>query len=740
MPTRFVKSSVVLAVVALAWTAGIVLLHFCYVAPRFSEQVRRMEHEATGQWLHLANAFLRTRRNQMLRVTADWAGQAGVRRIVSSRDAGRPDGELAPESLARNGINTVLFCDAAGRVISSWAVASDAALAPDERFPPGQDLSELPLFRISPEAGECGGVLETPLGLAVFARCGVDDGAGRAGYIVSLRPINQRFMGELSAMAGVSVRLEAQPTLPDGSPVPTVGHAVWRCAMGQNLRGAQVFRDAEGRAVSYMVVEGRAENAARLRRSAERALVTTLLWAVTFALLMILVIHVVVSGPTARLLSRIRRLRSGEDVESLSSNLRGEAFALARQFEEVLAHVEKLSQTDALTGVANRRSFQRCFTQDFRRARRYSRPLALAVIDLDFFKAANDALGHQIGDSILKMMAEVIGENVRTSDLSCRLGGDEFAVLFPETTAQDAFTVAERIRVALAARAVGRGELRMNLTSSIGIVDISTAGADTPEAMFELADQAMYAAKRLGRNRTVLAEQTEALAGPAGARPDANKVDDLCKQLARLDAKFKRLFVDAITGLISALEARDEHTANHSSKVRHYSTLISRQMDLPERTVEHIARAAMLHDIGKIGLPDSVLLKDGNLTEREWDLVRRHPVMSVRIMEGMEFLDQEIPAVRYHHERYDGSGHPEGLSGSSIPLAARILAVADAFDAMTSSRIYRGGMPVEKALTELRRGSGTQFDPAAVDAFVKAVAIHGLADTALGAPALAAHA
>jgi len=265
----------------------------------------------------------------------------------------------------------------------------------------------------------------------------------------------------------------------------------------------------------------------------------------------------------------------------------------------------------------------------------------------------------------------------------------------------------------------------------VGVVDVSTPGAESPESLFHLADQALYAAKRSGRNRVVRAENIDEEGTGVNGEENRERVDDLCQQLARLDARFKRLFVDAIGGLISALEARDKHTANHSAKVRQYAILIARQMSLPERTIQHIARAAMLHDVGKIGLPDSVLLKDGGLAEDEWEQVKRHPVMSVRIMEGMEFLEQEIPAVRYHHERYDGGGYPEGLSGSAIPLAARILGVADAFDAMTSTRSYRGSKTVADAVQELRDGSGTQFDPAVVGAFLEAVRTEGIGDESL---------
>jgi diguanylate cyclase (GGDEF)-like protein len=447
---------------------------------------------------------------------------------------------------------------------------------------------------------------------------------------------------------------------------------------------------------------------------------------------MVLVIHTLVSGPTARLLNRVQRLRKGQEVPSLSVDLRGEALALGRQFEEVLAKVEKLSQTDSLTALRNRRSFQQVLQSEFRRCRRYNRVMALMMLDLDFLKATNDALGHQAGDQIIKTFAQIITDSVRATDAVGRLGGDEFAVLMPESSSADVLAVAQRICQELAGRSVGRGELQMTLTASVGIADVNDPAVDSPETLVDQADKALYAAKRGGRNRCVRSDQ---MPDPNGLETlqDHNRVDNLCKQLAGLDAKFKRLFVDALGGLISALEARDEHTANHSAKVRRYAMMIARKMSLPQRTVEHVGRAAMLHDIGKIGLPDNVLRKASSLTKQEWELVRRHPIMSVRILEGMEFLDQEIPAVRYHHERFDGGGYPEGLAGSSIPLAARILAVADAFDAMVSSRVYRDGMGVAAALEEIRGNSGTQFDPAVVEAFFQVVQEEKINDQTLAA-------
>ncbi len=718
MRTRFVRSFYVLAVVALAWVAGLVLLHLGYVQPTLNRQLRQIGHGTATGWLRLANSFIRTRRGELPQLTAAWASDVDLAGLMGSDKKGLSFDLPPAGALSKHRVACLLLCDEQGRLVAAWRVGSEPVLTWEPRLAEGLDLSELTIFKTSPEIKRASGVSETPLGLALFGRCEIDRPI--RGYLVGLRPIDNSFFAELSSVVDAKVYLQRNLELPGGRKVPTFGETVWQEG-GESLLAAQIFRDSLGAEEGLLIAAGRMDAAHRQARTAKQAHTVTLLWAAGFAVLMVLVIHLIVSGPTEELWCRIKRLRAGQPVKDLAANLRGEAWALAKEFEKVLARVERLSQTDPLTDLANRRSFQSTFELEFQRAQRYIRPLSLAIMDIDFFKAINDALGHHAGDDLLKVFGEIVLSNVRSSDSVARLGGDEFAILMPETTANDAEIVLERIRESLASKSLGVGNVKMSPTASIGVVDMNAAGTDTPEAMLDLADQALYTAKRGGRNQVVQASRIEQIEEEIAAN-DPQDVDRLTKQLAGLDAKFKRLFVDAIGGLISALETRDSHTANHSSKVRRYATLIAQRMKLPDRTVEHIARAAMLHDVGKIGLPDSVLLKEGKLDEHEWLLVQQHPIMSVKIMEGMQFLDQELPTVRHHHERFDGTGYPDGTAGPRIPLGARILSVADAFDAMTSTRTFRAGRSIEEALEELRRGKGTHFDPGVVDAFLEVVA------------------
>jgi diguanylate cyclase (GGDEF)-like protein len=735
MRARFIRSSYVLSAVAVAWVAGIVLLHFAYVRPYLARQVERIGSEKAANWLRLTNAFLHNRQAEILQITSAWAEDDRIRgRLAESAVGAGPAGLTAPGQQ----VSVVLLCDSDGRVRSAWRVGANRRLTLHPVIEPGTDLSRLPLFRQSPEADEAAGVSPGPEGISLFARCAIrtrPEGDPQA-YLVSLGPVDQMLLAEMSAMVGADVRFVHQLTIPAGATSLGHGQIVWDRAE-PHLNCAQILFDQSSRPMGYFLVHGQTQSTYAQARMTRKAMTATLVWGVLFAVLMILIIHLLVSGPMWQLWRRVQDIRSGRQNLPLVQNLRGEALGLAREFEQVLANVEKLSQTDPLTELSNRRVFQQFFEQEFRRSRRYGRPMALVTMDIDFFKAINDTLGHASGDETICMFADVVRESVRAADTAARLGGDEFSVLMPETTGAEADIVAQRLRENLAGRSVGKGVIKMSLTTSIGIVDLNTPGADTPEAMFDLADQALYAAKRAGRNRTVHAVEVDQLE-EVESGPDQKRVDHLCRQLAGMDAKFKRLFVDSIGGLISALEARDVFTAHHSAKVRRYATLIAEQMQLPSSTIERIGRAAMLHDIGKIGLPDKLLLKDGPLTEEEWDLMRRHPLISVGIMESMEFLDQEVPTVRYHHEHFDGSGYPEGLAGSQIPLAARVLAVADAFDAMTSSRAYREAMSVQQACEELGRGRGKQFDPDVVDAFLVVIRDQNITDESLAVPAAAA--
>jgi len=711
----FVRSSYILGLVALVWAGGIALIQISYIRFRLVRQTERIQRQAVAEWIRLTEYFLRAEGNRILMLTTGWSTAPVVNEYLEKEVHSELKGESPAISFHKSGISMVIFCDSHKRVLSAFN-GKGRNLTESDLLQPGDDISKSAVFSIYSNREDVFGIGQSPLGLALFARCAVrrDDGE-RIGYIVSIRPMDASLFAGISAIVGAKVALVSAYELPDERPVSAYGQIIWT-ERDCFVKGAQVLRDSTGTPVGYIVVSGVAQSARQLKM-VRKAFAVMVGLVIGFAGLMIIIIHALISGPTATLLRRVEQIRSGRKVDNLSKNLRGEALVLAKRFERVLAHVEKLSRTDFLTGLWNRRSFERSLVQEFYRARRYNRPLSLMIMDVDHFKTTNDTFGHQVGDSMLQILADVLKKEIRSHDIAARFGGDEFAVLMPETALSEAITVAKRIQQSLAGRPVGNGELEMACTVSVGIADTSATGVGSPEELVGLSDQALYVAKRRGRNQIATADKDVI----DRERSDEESTSLVTVRKNDMDVLARRLLARAMNGLTDILELRDKLIVNHSANVCKYSVLIARQMHLPEGVVEGLAQAARLHDIGKIVLPDSILLKEGPLTEREWELMKQHPVVSAQILEYMGIFEREVPAVRSHHERYDGTGYPSGLGGPAIPLGARILAVADAFDAMTSPRSYKDSLTIEQAVEELRRHKNSQFDPAIVDVFIDVI-------------------
>ena len=511
------------------------------------------------------------------------------------------------------------------------------------------------------------------------------------------------------------VQADALPRATEDS--VTSSRAVWLTGPEQ-LAVAWLVIDHNGKTIGYFRATVPVGQIYQQALSSRRTVLIIMSLSVGLVLLVIMGVHMLVTGPVVRLMRRLQQIEAGKaDATSLTKDLHGEPLAVARRLESAFDEMDRISKTDQLTGLANRRHFDEVLQTLFEQARRYNRPLATMVIDIDFFKAINDAAGHQAGDRMIHDVGEAIKMACRRADLAARFGGDEFAVLLPESSAVDVTPVAERIRKTVSEITADTNGLEIKATCSIGISDLNSGEVETAGSLVNLADRALYAAKELGRNRYVLAQDLDRIRWPDMAA-STGKVNQLSKKLAGLDTHFKDLFVNAVEELIDTLEERNPHMADHARKVRHLCMLIAREMEMPERVIKHLSAAAIMHDVGMLALPDSVLVSEDLFNEQQWQVMRRHPQISARIMEGMEFLEQEIPTVRYHHERYDGSGYPDGLASAEIPLPARILALADAFEAMTSPRAYREAKTFDQALEEVAANAGTQFDPAVADAFL----------------------
>jgi diguanylate cyclase (GGDEF)-like protein len=356
---------------------------------------------------------------------------------------------------------------------------------------------------------------------------------------------------------------------------------------------------------------------------------------------------------------------------------------------------------DPLTDLLNRRGFEDVFDIELERARRTGAPLSVVVGDLDRFKRINDEFGHPAGDEALRRIGDTISSAKRRFDSAARVGGEEFALLAPNSDEHGAYMLAERIRSDVE-RAFDSGS-RAPLTVSFGIATYPLHG-QSAEALLRAADQALYAAKRLGRNRTVISSAE--VPGILARSPRGGEESHV--ELATL------------LSLAEALDVRDTGNSAHCHRVGRFSELTAREMGMPPESVERIRLAGILHDVGRVGMPDDLMVKSGPLNDQEWSWVRSHPEIGARMVETTEFEDIRS-WILFHHERPDGRGYPEGQAWEDVPLEARIIAVADAYEAMTSERAYRPAMAPEEAAEELRREAGRQFDGQVVDALLRVV-------------------
>jgi diguanylate cyclase (GGDEF)-like protein len=380
-------------------------------------------------------------------------------------------------------------------------------------------------------------------------------------------------------------------------------------------------------------------------------------------------------------------------LERLASQI-----AVSVENSRLYVRAEQRARIDELTGLFNRRHFDESVKQEIDRHARYRSMLSLIFLDLDFFKAYNDMQGHTAGDKVLELIGQLISGALRNTDLAFRYGGDEFAIILPQSATNDAFVVAERVRGRIAAEMSKRD---IKISASLGLASWPGDGV-TSDELVNAADRALYYAKETRGNRTCVASKMlPSLTASATTRTTTEKE-----------------VLSIIHTLAATIEARDPNTYGHSRKVSGYAVSLAEAIGLPSDKVAVVSTAALLHDIGKIGIPDEVLNKVDKLEPEAWELIRAHPKLSTTIVGHVVSLVSCLPAILHHHERWDGNGYPAGLKGDEIPVEARVLAIADAFDAMTSSRPYRAKMSYKKVLQELKRCAGTQFDPDLIEAFL----------------------
>ena len=401
--------------------------------------------------------------------------------------------------------------------------------------------------------------------------------------------------------------------------------------------------------------------------------------------------------------------------------------------------------TDGLTGVKTHRFLMEALSAEWKRSTRANRPFALVLMDLDRFKFVNDFYGHLEGDVVLQRVGRILEEHCRRSDVVARYGGDEFVILMPETTVDSARQLASKLRSWIAADVILRDK---NITASFGIAGFPIHGS-TPQELIQVADSSMYLSKHQGGNSVSTAEQgdpvdrkrwkkdvLEAYLGVTLKRqfstgPEA--FEEIYRRLEQFTRSLKEqgggnpaeglpaAVVDTVTSLAFAIDAKDQYTNGHSQKVSAYAVMIAQALGMTLSETEEIRLAAMLHDIGKVGIPESILHKSGPLDVSEWETMKTHTDLGSRILEPLQSMTRIREMIRHHHEFYDGSGYPDRLEGDKIPYGARVIAIADAYDTITSERTYKKPRTPEDAFAELERCAANQFDPEIVHIFVEAM-------------------
>ncbi|HDZ77604.1 MAG TPA: diguanylate cyclase [Candidatus Omnitrophica bacterium] len=386
-----------------------------------------------------------------------------------------------------------------------------------------------------------------------------------------------------------------------------------------------------------------------------------------------------------------------------------------------MQRLKELTLRDPHTGLYNYRYLMDRLSAEIELCKRHYFSLSLLIIDIDYFKSINDVYGHQIGDRVLLELSGFIKNLLRKSDTLTRYGGEEFVVVMPQATKRNALNTANRIIEQVNKHIFKIGNVSIKIRVSIGISEFSRESKLTEtKEIFDAADKALQRAKETGGNRTaVFSALYKDKKKRSGKINYKEEVEILKRKITKLGQRVDQAVLESMYAFSKSLEARDYYTAEHADRMIAIASDIGKKIGLNKNILDNLEKAAVLHDIGKIGISDEILRKKGKLTPEEYKIIKTHPQIGAEIIRAVHFLKDVVPIVLHHHERLDGMGYPSHLKNGEIPLCARIIAIADAYQALTSDRPYRKAFSKKKAFQILKEEAGAHFDKKIVDTLIR---------------------
>lgn len=381
--------------------------------------------------------------------------------------------------------------------------------------------------------------------------------------------------------------------------------------------------------------------------------------------------------------------------------------------------IERITLVDPLTDCYNWRYFLSAVAKELNRARRNFYSISFIGIDIDHFRQINELYGVTVADAVTRELVKVIKEVLRKEDTLSRWRSDEFFIIMPHLKNRDANTVAQRLREAILSHNFKYENIELRIKASIAVVSSPEDNLFNTRDIINALDKCLNAAKRKGGNTIVFLSESHFK--PVIQKKTKVNLEDLKAKIDKMNMMLTRDLLEMIYGFARAIEAKDLYTGQHVEITALLAEQIALSLRLPPSEVENIKHAAVLHDLGKVGIDKTILIKKGKLNPHEQEVMKTHPSIAAEILREIHALRGAVPAVLYHHEHYDGSGYPLGLKGEEIPLSARIVAVADVYQALTSDRPYRKAYSKSKALDIIKRETGTHFDPKIVKIFLKII-------------------